>query len=249
MIPFSGDTSLQQEKTLTELISKIFRKEIVKPPPLFEENMDIQNHINELEKYMQLALISNADERVIILLESLSLDIKDEINMINGFLENRNNYNWIKEELIKKYSKKKSKTTPIIEMLNLKQASDQSLADFIKVIRITANKKINHLNTSEREKIMLDTLYNGLKNSNIAVAAKSLNLKTLDEVYESIKHEAKSDNKECYVINNNEQSNGIPMALLQRKIETLERRIKYLENNGNYNNYFPGRQRVQEQQH
>ena len=172
-----GDDNSFTEETATKVISnlltKIFRKEIIRPPTIYDGAIDINVHVQDVEDYLVLATIQSQKEKVSVMLNSLSDDIKSELIMQLGFDDNKTNFEWIKNKLKALYSERISDASPLLSMLHLKQKSGQ--------------KHLLHLDQQARQKYMLQTLYNGVRNGSLAKSVKLLKPNTLDEAVDYIK--------------------------------------------------------------
>ena len=223
-------------KTIGELFKKLFRKEILNRPPNFNKTEDIETHLKNIENYCKMAMIINNEEKFLILLDSLESDIKAEIMMAYGFKEFEGNYEWLQEKLQNTYSIKQSQTSPLLKLLKINQRNGESISEFLTSIRVNAYKFISHLNTEEREKLMLKSFYNGLANKNLAEAIKTFKPKTLDEAYslakEECRREKRNEVENIDFVQNKDDSKNELIALMLKKIQMLENRISKLENSG-----------------
>lgn len=262
-----GDASgLNQEeinttKIISNLLTKIFRKEIVRNPSRFNYGDDISKHINEIDDYILLTTITENSEKVTILLDSLDDDVKKEVMMTFQFHENRNDYIWIKNLLTTKFNKKISQATPLINILSVRQDDSESTEDFIRRLRIKAFDNLSRLDSIRKESLMLKAFFNGLRNKNMSMAIKELNPKTLDEAFELIKREKPIENSNKSPRSNYDQIAYVSqdtniysitkiVHALQQKIEILENKVKSLQStksnfapqyNRNLPNSFPSK--------
>lgn len=237
----------EQVKVLSNLLNKIFRQQIIRPPPTFEEgDKDIKAHICQVEEYLILANIFSEREKVSILLNSLNEDTRSEILMQHNYEHNKNSFDWIKDKLIDLYQPKTSEASLLLKLFSIQQGNDSTI-EFARRIRIKAYKLIGHLDTDEREKYMLEAFCAGLTNKKLAITVKALNPNTLNEAVEAIKAERKNSetmSEDIFEVKKTNDTYSL-IAELIRRIEFLERKVARLENNSNI---VPSKAKLQQQQ-
>ena len=93
-----------EDKTLKNLIEKLFKKDIINFPE-FNGDSCIELYLENLERSLALANIDDECEKIEILISTLSENVRKDLKMQNGILENYK-YSWITKKLRDLYGKK-----------------------------------------------------------------------------------------------------------------------------------------------
>lgn len=224
----TGDEDLamdenEEENALQHLCKHLFRKEIIRPPPTFTSGDDIQIHIKKVEEYIRITDTKLSEDKVHILIDSFSDEIQKEIKMSKDFREKGQNFQFVKDLVLKLYRAKVAKLTSFLRLLELKQTSQQSVEEFARAIKIQAYDLIYDKSTDERETLMIESFMNGLKYKNLSIALKLYKPTTLEDAVKMIKKEEKS-------IKHEESVNTINCSMsCQQKLEELQQEVRKLK--------------------
>ena len=116
---------------------------------VFSIGQNIQNHINDFEKYSTELNINADDDKCKKLIESLEENARCELQSIPNFKTNERNFDWIKGKLIELYQTKATKVSHLINILNLKQ-DDMTIREYLTAVRVAGIKEM--LNHDEHER-------------------------------------------------------------------------------------------------
>ncbi len=219
----SGD-----EDALKHLCHQLFRKELIKPPPTFTREDDIQVHLKKIEEFFRVTNITKDMDKVYVLIESLKEDLQKELKMMSDFQTKQNDYQFIKETVSKIFKRKVAPITPFLQLLKTTQARHQTVEEFARDIRVKAFDLIYNLSEAEREKYMLECFSNGLRNRALSTALRLIQPKTLEEAVKNIKKEEKELVDEVFdsvheITCSNDCQRKI--AELSREVANLKRKI------------------------
>lgn len=237
-MPLSGDSNCSSEDAFKALLTQMFRKEIIKKPPVFTVEADIDSHLQEVNNYLRITKIFEPEDRVAVLLNSLDESLSMEIKMVRGYLEHSSDYPWLCDTLKAMYGRKSSLAAPFAALLQLRQTPHQPTADYLRQLRIHAFRTIGHLDTATRECYLVEAFIQGLKNQHISKAVGFLKPKSLEEAFDMVKKHEKvtGDNTvnmctdpEATVSALSPDSTDKTFDTLLRKISFLEARVAQLE--------------------
>jgi len=237
----NGDnTNLQHgDEILKNLLSQLFRKEILPPLQVYRDGDNILNHLKKVNEYLSLCSISNSDEKVVVLLNSLDLSVKNNLQMLFEYEEIKDDFKKVSDKLFDLYKTKSSEATQILKMFKLHQLEREPLIDFIKRIRCEAANNLLSLDRHKREQYMLKVLAEGLLNKKLSSVLDTLKPKSLDEAYNLIKNEVASNNiqstETCLQLTLGRESEKI--VKLEEKIKQLESRLQFLEGKNERNTF------------
>lgn len=226
--PSPSATSSGDEDALKHLCQQLFRKELIRPPPTFTREDDIQIHLKKIEEFYRVTNITNDEDKVYVLIESLKEDLQKELKMMSDFQTKQNDYKFVKDTVSKIFKRKAAPITPFLRLLKTTQTRQQSVEDFARDIRIKAFDLIYNLPETDREKYMLECFANGLRNKSLATALKLLKPTTLEEAVKNIKKEEKEMVDEVFdtvheITCSNECHRKI--AELSREVANLKKKI------------------------
>ena len=240
-VSLHGDVLNEPRDTevLTNLITKLFRKEIVTAPELYTEGKDIESHLAEVTRYLRLCNVTNETEMSNILMRSLSTRTANLVRMDYDFDDNKNDFEWMKGKLTELFKEKISESSPIVKMLQIKQGLNQSVVDFAREIKIEAANCIRHLSKERREICMLKTFLKGLRNRDLATSLQLLNPEKLDDAVNLIKHEKITETSNDICVVNDSKDDQIRILInrinqLERRMMVLEKQKGHIPSNNNY---------------
>lgn len=187
----SGDDKNSEPIGWKHVLTQLFRRDIVKPPATFCLGADIEKHLEELDAYMELALITESRDRCMVLKNTLSEEVWMEFCMTAGFNAHASDYVWQKDHLISQYKTKQSRASPLTALLEMSQTSLQPTEEYLRLLRIHAFRHINHLNDETQRRYLLHAFLHGLRNRKVAKAVELLQPATVEEAYDIVKREDK----------------------------------------------------------
>ena len=112
----SGD-----EDGIKRFCTQLLRKEIIKSPSIFTCEDDIQIHISKIDEYIRVTNINDDKDKVCILTESLQEELKKELKMRNEYHLNQDDYESMKDFVVKVFKKKSAPITPFLKLLQTRQ--------------------------------------------------------------------------------------------------------------------------------
>jgi hypothetical protein len=195
---------------------------------LFKRGNDIKEHLRKVEEYLKIVSFEE-NGKCSYLLNSFDESIQYELFSHYEYAANCNNYDWLRDKLKEMLGEKTSTATPLMQLLKLKQHSDQTLRDFVTNIRVNA-VKIMGINShpQQREEYMIAAFINGLNNKRAAIALKELAPKSLQDCYTLVKKEkceTISDEGHIRLVSNDKDET---IANLENQLRHLHRQVKYL---------------------
>ena len=212
---------------LTNLLTQIFRKELIKNPTIFNGNGDVSKHLDEINEFIKLTLIIEEEEKISVLRNSLSEDVRREIAMQFDYDEKRSYFEWYVETLIRLYGKKTMPVENAIKVMSIKQNSNETVNDFIRRIRIDSYPFLFSKNSIEKERFMITVFLKGLRNKTLANGLRMMDPKTLEEARTMLKDIdfKESNEEECCQFRVEDQKR----IDLEKRIVKLELRVQNLE--------------------
>jgi hypothetical protein len=231
----SGDSSAtlgvgEQLKVLEGIIQTLIFRDLVTPPQQCNKAEEIKAHFEQLEKFYRLSKISSEENKVSILFNTITEDMRLEICCQVDFEAHENDYEWIKRKLIELFHPKESEITSLVKLYSIKQKPHQSLREFLSEIRIEGYKLLKGIDAEEREKRLVDAFSKGLRSDEIRAALNTHVVDSLDDAYRLIKKE-KCTTDECYTRqinsgNDNEALNEIQnlrkeMTIIQKQLQSI----------------------------
>ncbi|MEL7309469.1 MAG: hypothetical protein AAGK05_17510, partial [Pseudomonadota bacterium] len=229
----SGDEQMNPMATVCQkdgnpmatLCQKLFKKEVVQPPPLYVKGEDVTNHIEKIKEYCNLAELTSHEDKITILMNTLPINLQKELKMTHGFKDSHQNFQATVDMFRRVCEQKKSKITPLIKLFEVKQAQHQHIDEFIREIRMRAHDVIYDYPEDEREDLMVKCLIKGVRNENISSALSILAPKTLEEAWKLIK---KEDKKTILSVTNSVDVVHCTSSC-EKKMQELERQLQKLE--------------------
>ena len=229
----SGDATLgvgEQLKVLEEVIQKLILRDFVTHPQQCKKSVEIKSHLEELENYFKLCKINNDENKVAILFNSITDDMRLEIRCQMEYGGHENDYGWISAKLVELFHPKESGITPLVKLFCIKQKSHQSLREFLSEIRIEGYKLLKSMHPEEREKHLIDAFSKGLRNEELKAALGRIEVGTLEEAYRLIKKEKsateESQMRQMGLSDDNATLNEVrtlkrEVAVLQKQLESI----------------------------
>lgn len=223
----SGDSQLGN--LLVQLLRRSTWDEL-STPRLFKRGGDFKEHLRRVNEYID-NLNFDSVGKCAYLLNSLEEPIKFELFSHMDYAMHAQDYAWLSDKLNKMLTEKSSSVSPLMELLRIKQQSDQCLKDYVTNIRINAIRILGvSFDPKLREEYMITTFINGILDQRAAVALKQLQPKTLDECFSIIKKEKVYNHQNITEFNH--------VRLLQNKeaklIDELQNQVKCLQSQVNF---------------
>ena len=224
----SGDSSSASlTNVLNRFLSQFLLKDELRNTSLFNRQDDIDQHLRFVSEKISSLQLSDHD-KVSFLMNSLHHDVRSEMQTVENFTDASKEYSTLKKFLCDLYRKKKSSVSSILELLDLRQSSNQSTRDFLSSVRITGYRVLSDVSNQDRDKFLLKAFINGLANTKFSEALQQLQPKTLTEAYEMIKNErsefAKHDENVMKI------SSGTDNNYLLSTIKKMQMEINCLKN-------------------
>lgn len=189
----------EQLRLLEEVIQKLLYRDLVAQPQQCQKPADIKAHLDGLDKFFNLSKINNDDQKIAILFNTITEEMRLEICCQLEFHAHQNDYKWIEGKLKDLFHPKESEITPLVKLYGVKQKPQQTLREFLSEVRIEGYRLLKNLNPEEREKHLVDVFIKGLRNNELKTALNRREIKTLEEAYRLIKKEKCVDDDNCYV--------------------------------------------------
>jgi hypothetical protein len=236
-----SSTSPQQEqfcnlKTFEMLVNKLLKKDSIPLPRLFVQGKAIEEHIQNVERYLNATGVDDENGRVAILINSLDEDVQVTLFSQPHFEANSNNFSWICDNLLRIYKRKNSLVSPLAKLLHLKQTGDKSLKEFATELRVAAYKTMRYLEENTKEQYLIKAFLAGMLNRHCAVAIEAFEPKSLENALELARKEEKcSDEQTSHHMRvirteNVEDSgpNNLSLRSIQNQLSLLQKQINYL---------------------
>ena len=212
------------------LLSSI-RKEELNKLKKFKLGKNIKRHFINLESKLEELEVKD-EEKYTFLLDSLDDDVKHELYAQTDYGQNKKDFAWMKKKLLELFKEKESNVGTLVEFLNLKQKSNQSLREFVSEIRIQAWKIMGDSDPQKREENSVLAFINGLRNRNCEIALKQLAPKNLDEAYKMVKRECNKEGCEddtIRIIANQNSQPETTITNMAKEIQELKLMIVKLQ--------------------
>lgn len=203
------------------------------PLPMFHIGENIQNHIGLLNEYLDNINVSDEKDKIKFLLSSLERNAKFELFAVPNYSVSKGSYHELVDILHTLYHQKQSEIKSIVQILRYKQ-EDRTLREFVTFLRVKSFENWPDQEPSEREEMLVFAFVHGINDKEIATVLKKLNPKSLDEAFNLIKKESKSNAQSgespSFMKLQEEEDVYQKVNILSEKILVLERRIQELEN-------------------
>lgn len=219
-----------QTSYLERIFERILYRDDIQNMRKFERGGNLNEHLRNVERILLENAVSDRD-KIKFLINSFGERERMELyGQYDYNEENRNNYNWIKDKLLDLFNNKHSSVSTLLDFLNIKQESGQSLRRFVSFIRIEAYRIMGEENPQKREEYAILAFINGLLNKRYTLALKQLNPKTLDEAFAMIKDEVelKMLHTGGYQAEDEYMRMMETAPSVDKRIEALEKQVSYL---------------------
>jgi len=162
----AGDSNLDLNSVLERFLSQFLFKEEMYSSPIFNKNDDIEHHLKIIKEKIQ-TLDLKEKEKVLFLNRSLHSDVKAELQTVENYEQSSKDFEKLSKLLVEVFKRKQSPVTSILQMLDLKQATNQSTRDFLSTVRIAGHRMLYNENEENRQKYLVKAFINGLANKKI----------------------------------------------------------------------------------
>ena len=215
----------EQLKLLENIIQKLLFRDVVAQPQQCSGPTEVKVHLERLQQYFNLAKINSNEQKIAILLNSITEDMRMELCCQLDYTAHEDDFDWIEQKLLSLFHPKESEITPMIKLYSIRQKPQQTLREFLSEIRIEGYKLLKSLNPEEREKHLVDAYKKGLRSKELKTALHSREIDTLEEVFQLIKKEKcpKDDVYHTRQMNINEDVN------IYNEVRDLKKDVKSIQ--------------------
>ena len=227
----SGDATLgvsEQCEMLEKLLHRLLHKDSINIPNQLEKHDDIKAHLEKLRQYFKVSGITKDETMLITLFNTLNDEMRFELCGQLEFKDHEDDYAWIENKLLELFKPKESEITPLVKLFTCKQKPDQPLREFLSEIRVQGYKLLKALDPKQREKHLIDAFTKGLRNEELQHALTRVEIKTLDDAYNLVKKEKKSE--DCTFLRKaelgSEQASSIER--LQNQMTMVQKQLSYI---------------------
>lgn len=212
-----------------DLMRKLFlHKDFIKPPKEFKRGDNVEEFIRNVKEYCK-AINASDDDLSYILINNLVDDVKYELFAFQDYTPSTE---YIEAKLRWIFGYKNTATYPLIELLHVKQAMNQSVKEYASTLRVKAFQLMGNENIDRREKYLITAFQKGLLDRTKAAALKIMEPKSLTEAIELIKRDDSisgqqkiADTEQVWVMKE-EKDNEI--RYLKNEIRILKEKVEYL---------------------
>ena len=219
----------EQCQLLESLLQRLLSNDIIgmNTPENCEKPENIKSHLNKLHQYFRVKGISDEECKVIILFNTLPEEMKFELCGQLEFNSHENDFTWIEKKLLELFNPKESKITPLVKLFACKQKPEQSIREFLAEIRVEGYKLLKDLHPINREEHLIDAFKKGLKNKQLQHALNRVEIDTLDDAYNLVKKEKRSDDgsmlRQVEIIENVDA-----IEKLQNQMMMVQKQLSYI---------------------
>ena len=128
-----------------KLVDKLFRKDTVPPPKVFSDDKVVEEHVKNVNRYIQATGVTEEETMVSILLNSLDDDVQIRLFSQPGFDK------WVCDKLINIFEKKRSPISPFATLLHIKQSNEMNLDSYAAELRIASYKYLKDTPENTKE--------------------------------------------------------------------------------------------------
>ena len=175
---------------LLEYLEKLEKKNTISKPRIFDKHTStIKNHLERLENYCHYIGIKSHDDmgKILVLLDTLSEDIRYELMFDEGYKQNRENFAWHAKRLIEMFPVHENKTVELLE-LNRIQQNNRPFDEYASHIKVSCSKKAHMFELGELQTMAREIFLNGLDDPEIKRAVKQQSPRTIDEALSIVKN-------------------------------------------------------------
>ena len=150
-----------------------------------------------------------------------------DLKLYKKLLKIKKYFEKLSKLLVEIFKHKKSSVTSILQMLDLKQSTNQCTRDFLSTVRIVGHRMLYNENEENRQKYLVKAFINGLANKKFTEALQQLKPKTFSHAYEMIKNKKQdliNDSGNCLKVNVRHDNNYLMTVInkMQKKIDSLK---------------------------
>ena len=228
---------------IKNILTMIFRKEIVKPVDRFSSSSSEANHIAQLLKnYFKLTTITDDAEKLSICLDSLDDNIRKEFSMEENFSENKHDFDWVEATFLDKFVSNKGKTEKLFNIFKIKQRPNESIDSFVSALKVYAYDEIGDLSSDEKETHLSQAFLEGLHDKQLKYAVTHQNPDNLKAAIAFAKS-VKSKNSESANLSEElnfikKDNNNVNISALIERLKKLEHEVQLLKSQNNTNRYM-----------
>ena len=208
---------------MENIFSRIFIRQEITDIGIFRKGKNIQKHLKSVhEKIIELSVPMH--QRCNFLMKTLDEDILLELRACFEFQEK---YELIVSLLKELYEEPTTTEISVgASLLCVKQKPGQKIKDYISEIRVESMRLWPNGDKEQREKLMLITFIEGLRNNRYATILKQLNPSTLQEAFEWLKNEKNEDDQLLLKV---DESVETKLSQMEMKLNLALKRIQQLE--------------------
>jgi len=195
----------------------------------FKRGDNVEEFLSTFDQQCKLTEVKEKN-KTNLLVNSLDADVQYELFSLLDYKDNADDYSWVSKTLQLLFGVKKTKISPLANLLQVRQQPGQTTREFVSQIRIQGFKTFGDSDPQNREKAMVTAFLNGLLNQSVAKAAATVDFKSLDECFKAVKKDTGNNSPtaegDFCLIQKTENS-----GLLQELVNTvtfLKNQVSYL---------------------
>jgi len=226
-----------KKNSLEIILSKLFIQNELNDIGRFSRGKPLEKHLSAVQTKID-DLSVQEDKKAAILLKTLDEEVILELRSCHDYVED---YGYLVKMLRQFYGEDNTAVGLCSSLLNIKQKTGQSIRDFVSEVRVTTMRLFPNKNASEREKILLMTFIEGIRNYKHSIILKQRNPATLNDAYDLLRNEKDTEPPFVMKIDVEEQQSQIAklnkkLDIALRKIEDLEERLTRFQSQSRGNN-------------
>ena len=149
---------------LAKSISNLLKKDVVTKPTSFSPStISASQHVDIVENYCEFIQSTSNIEKALVLWDTLSDSIKNEIIFDSEYDAKKENFDWLSNKLKLLFPSKSNKISDLIQLNQIKQ-NNRSLKGYVSTIKQECAKRRSNFSTSELHTAALSIFINGLHN-------------------------------------------------------------------------------------
>lgn len=180
-----GDTELSAMERYFTL--KLQRSELDTLQP-FVKGGDLLDHIKRVEDKF-LSISPSETEKIKLLLSTFDDNSRLELYSLPEYDKNKSSYSWVTTTLARLFGSARSRVETIVHFMDIRQEANQSVRDFLSLVRVKSLQIMGDADSETRENYALMAFINGLNCRKHAAALKQLKPGSLEQAYELVKDE------------------------------------------------------------
>lgn len=231
--PPSSSSHTDIQDLLEKLFEKLLHKDILSPPKPFYQGKNIQDHILSVNHYLQTSKINDSDSKIAVLINSLDDDVQILLFSQANYESHSEDYDWICNTLLELFNEKSSPVSPLHNLLQIKQTSEQTLKKYVAALRIAAFKTMKQVPQNIREGYLLTAFLKGITNRALAKAIATLKPQSVEEALRLAEQEEKCLSGENPHMVRGMQKDEISiekndLRLILNQLSVLRKQVNYL---------------------